>query len=87
MPALGTKQRPAIVRVHDHARAQEILDHCESMGWVAIAGVEPDKPEDVSDYERLLNPPLPVRAEPKVERNAPCPCGSGKKFNRCCGVA
>jgi uncharacterized protein len=25
------------------------------------------------------------RAEPKVGRNEPCPCGSGKKFKRCCG--
>ncbi|MFK7871112.1 MAG: SEC-C metal-binding domain-containing protein [Roseobacter sp.] len=23
----------------------------------------------------------------KVGRNAPCPCGSGKKFKKCCGVA
>lgn len=28
-----------------------------------------------------LLPPL----EEKVGRNAPCPCGSGKKFKRCCG--
>ena len=27
----------------------------------------------------------PVRAAPKVGRNAPCPCGSGKKRKRCCG--
>jgi SEC-C motif-containing protein len=26
-----------------------------------------------------------VRAEPKVGRNDPCPCGSGKKFKKCCG--
>jgi preprotein translocase subunit SecA len=26
----------------------------------------------------------PVRAG-KVGRNAPCPCGSGKKFKKCCG--
>ncbi len=25
------------------------------------------------------------RAQPGVARNAPCPCGSGKKFKRCCG--
>ena len=25
-----------------------------------------------------------VRAEPKVGRNEPCPCGSGKKRKRCC---
>ena len=22
----------------------------------------------------------------KVGRNAPCPCGSGKKYKKCCGV-
>ena len=27
-----------------------------------------------------------VRDEPKVGRNDPCPCGSGRKFKRCCGV-
>lgn len=27
------------------------------------------------------------RAHPKVGRNDPCPCGSGKKFKKCCGVA
>jgi preprotein translocase subunit SecA len=27
-----------------------------------------------------------VRAEPKVGRNDPCPCGSGKKFKKCCGA-
>lgn len=26
-----------------------------------------------------------VRPEPKVGRNEPCPCGSGKKFKKCCG--
>ena len=26
-----------------------------------------------------------VRSQPKVGRNAPCPCGSGKKYKRCCG--
>ncbi|MFC2173644.1 SEC-C metal-binding domain-containing protein, partial [Acidobacteriota bacterium] len=27
----------------------------------------------------------PVRKDKKVGRNAPCPCGSGKKFKKCCG--
>jgi hypothetical protein len=26
-----------------------------------------------------------VREEPKTGRNDPCPCGSGKKFKKCCG--
>jgi uncharacterized protein len=27
------------------------------------------------------------RSEPKIGRNDPCPCGSGKKFKKCCGGA
>ncbi len=26
-----------------------------------------------------------INTEPKVGRNDPCPCGSGKKFKKCCG--
>ena len=29
--------------------------------------------------------PVPVKAPPKVGRNDPCPCGSGKKYKQCCG--
>lgn len=30
--------------------------------------------------------PAPVKsAQPKVGRNEPCPCGSGKKYKHCCG--
>ncbi|WP_390884613.1 SEC-C metal-binding domain-containing protein [Aeromonas dhakensis] len=27
---------------------------------------------------------MPIRAAPKIGRNDPCPCGSGKKFKQCC---
>jgi len=29
--------------------------------------------------------PKPKRTGPKVGRNDPCPCGSGKKYKNCCG--
>ena len=30
--------------------------------------------------------PAPVKSDrPKVGRNEPCPCGSGRKFKHCCG--
>jgi preprotein translocase subunit SecA len=29
--------------------------------------------------------PEPVRKEARVGRNDPCPCGSGKKYKKCCG--
>ncbi len=31
------------------------------------------------------NKPLTVRGKGVVSKNAPCPCGSGKKYKRCCG--
>ncbi|WP_130861345.1 preprotein translocase subunit SecA [Bacilliculturomica massiliensis] len=29
---------------------------------------------------------MPVHKEPTVGRNDPCPCGSGKKYKKCCGA-
>jgi len=33
----------------------------------------------------LNNEPF-VRQTQKIGRNVPCPCGSGKKYKRCCGA-
>ncbi len=34
-----------------------------------------------------IHPPKPfVRQEDKVNRNDPCPCGSGKKYKKCCAA-
>jgi preprotein translocase subunit SecA len=30
--------------------------------------------------------PQPIRAQPSIGRNDPCPCGSGKKYKKCCGL-
>jgi preprotein translocase subunit SecA len=36
--------------------------------------------------ETPLPPPVePIRAGQTVGRNDPCPCGSGKKYKKCCG--
>jgi preprotein translocase subunit SecA len=38
---------------------------------------------DATDLPKI---DLPIRREmPKVGRNEPCPCGSGKKYKHCCG--
>lgn len=84
MARIGTKQRPAVVRVQTQDRAAEILELCKESEIQVLVGVEPDKTEDISDVERILAPPTPALAGPKVGRNAPCPCGSGKKFKKCC---
>ena len=34
----------------------------------------------------IKKPPQPIRRDgPKINRNDPCPCGSGKKYKKCCG--
>lgn len=33
-----------------------------------------------------INPKAPQRRVDKVGRNDPCPCGSGRKFKKCCGA-
>ncbi len=42
--------------------------------WVFVDGIE------------IKGPPV-VNTEPRVGRNDPCPCGSGKKYKKCHGAA
>ena len=37
------------------------------------------------DEEPLPPPVKPIHTEQSVGRNDPCPCGSGKKYKKCCG--
>ena len=39
----------------------------------------------VSEAAAAVEKAKPVRTGPKVGRNDPCPCGSGKKYKQCCG--
>ncbi len=46
---------------------------------------------DIADYWQQKNKPppagaVPVRTAPKVGRNDPCSCGSGRKYKKCCGA-
>ncbi|MBW2645386.1 MAG: SEC-C domain-containing protein [Deltaproteobacteria bacterium] len=82
---LGTKKRPAVVNVQTKKRLKEVASIFEKNGWEYTIGLEPDKPEDITDLEILLNPTTTKIAEKKVGRNDPCPCGSGKKYKKCCG--
>ena len=84
MASIGTRKKPAVVRVQTSERAQRVLSLCDENDIVVIVGVEPDKPEDLSDIERAILARQPARAAPKIGRNDPCPCGSGKKSKKCC---
>ena len=52
-----------------------------------IIGNDPifDTPFRVSEAAAAMDKAKPVRSGPKVGRNDPCPCRSGKKFKHCCG--
>ena len=48
----------------------------------------PERKEAATHYTVNIDssaPKAPKRADKKVGRNDPCPCGSGKKFKECCG--
>ena len=61
----------------------------EASGGVVAAVQVPAEPEHVHGPDCNHGPEpksVPVvRKQPKVGRNEPCPCGSGKKYKRCCG--
>lgn len=82
---LGSKKNPLILRVPDESKLDWITSVCQENGWHFIIGFEPDQEEDLLDLERKLHPPVQYET-PKIGRNAPCGCGSGNKFKKCCGL-
>jgi len=44
------------------------------------------RPLNLSHGEEGGGPVTIRRKEKKVGRNDPCPCGSGKKYKKCCGA-
>ena len=58
----------------DHEHVETALFTRESGAWV-YAGQATPRGQTVK------------RESPKIGRNDPCPCGSGKKYKKCCGAA
>ena len=76
------------VRVRRSVRRVLPLESGEQRKYVAddseiLVGAEEG---DAWNYMNGLEMQTPyVRTEPKIGRNDPCPCGSGKKYKKCCG--
>ncbi len=68
----------ALTRLHvEQQPAEENFQHREPETKLSYSAA--------TDLENL--PPEPARADPRrVGRNDPCPCGSGKKYKKCCGA-
>lgn len=76
--------------------ADEIVDQlglsAEELSQTAEEAIEilPATVAAIADYWRMSaaqqrNLATNLRSAPRVGRNVPCPCGSGKKFKKCCG--
>jgi preprotein translocase subunit SecA len=74
---VGTLMRVQIVQDDEVARLEEEQRRQREkeleLARAAGAGTEEEKPKTVR------------RQDEKIGRNAPCPCGSGKKYKKCCG--
>ncbi|MGC8804743.1 MAG: SEC-C metal-binding domain-containing protein, partial [Candidatus Ratteibacteria bacterium] len=66
--------------------------HQEMNQFDAVKQLEPVQVgQQVSGYpgefsSQPAQKPAPVRVGKKIGRNDPCPCGSGKKYKKCCGA-
>ena len=70
----------------DEAEMRELHEEWLQTPRPALEG---EKPADALEGGRLFPGKVETfrRETPKIGRNDPCPCGSGKKFKRCCGKA
>ena len=56
----------------------------DSGQWYFVDG-ESHTHKEGEGHQHHAKPETVVREEPKVGRNDPCICGSGKKYKKCCG--
>ena len=64
---------------------QMVAQHveAEAFGGGSAAPAPPGAPAATPQVVATPRPVAPVRAMPRVGRNDPCPCGSGKKYKQC----
>ena len=82
--------------VHIREGAFRALTRPTEVAEEVVAAPEPEpmfqhkeQPQQLSysnEPEDLLGAPAQAKAENKPGRNDPCPCGSGKKYKKCCGA-
>jgi SWIM/SEC-C metal-binding protein len=79
---LGSNQNPLLLRVQTRKQAEAVLHLCNQRGWLANVVIDEEEPMDFSDLRKVLG--LWEKHVEKIGRNEPCPCGSGKKYKKCC---
>jgi len=77
---IGTEKNPAIVNVQTEERVKELESVFEENGWKYTIELEPDKPEDITDLEILLNPLKQGLPKRKWDRISLAPVGGVKSI-------
>ncbi len=74
-------------RQQEAARARMSFQHqsVSALSGAAAARQQPQPPQSRQAPQQQARPQPFVREVPKVGRNAPCPCGSGRKYKLCHG--
>lgn len=87
---VGAPENPGTIDLHAVPHEQALLALFEGSRVAAAALTDEVNPGDLGPLPRLnlLAGWAPkqgtVRSGPRVGRNDPCPCGSGKKYKKCC---
>ena len=75
---------PALLTPEEEARALE-----DAQQEAIAAGFRHKTAENALSYSgggEDAAETAPAKAAPRIGRNDPCPCGSGRKYKKCCGV-
>ncbi|MFA6145803.1 MAG: preprotein translocase subunit SecA [Patescibacteria group bacterium] len=64
---------------------KQVVYSIYKVGLVERAPMQQSKKMSLSGAEKSTNNVEPINSKQKVGRNDPCPCGSGKKYKKCCG--
>jgi preprotein translocase subunit SecA len=80
------RRTPAMVATHADSTNMGISSVASGPIGEGIAGAEPNPMARASQAGTGSPVQTVKRAMPKVGRNDPCPCGSGKKYKKCHGV-
>jgi SEC-C motif-containing protein len=75
--------------VEDQTGTVEFIAKCRQDGEIRVHHERSDFKREEGQWmyiDGVINPRVETRRVQKVGRNDPCPCGSGKKYKKCCAA-
>ncbi|MDR0947614.1 MAG: preprotein translocase subunit SecA [Ruminococcus sp.] len=92
--AIGQKNPVVEYRFESYEMFDQMVDSIREETIRILFTIQPETEKEPPKRERVLNPEDTVaegettqrKNTKKIGRNDPCPCGSGKKYKKCCGM-